>query len=125
MGKVKLHGAPRPFENAHRHYRSAWNLKKIDTIIKSVPATDGISLQSPSRDTVIPFETLRRWKLKLTKILKCHRKKPSRVSIRASLPTTKKQRLPMKYDRNTSPVINYLRRVISRGSPLIAISRNP
>jgi hypothetical protein len=66
MGKAKLHRAPRPFGNAHHHYRSAWNLKKIDPIIKSLLATDGISLRSLSRGTGIPFETLRRWKLKLT-----------------------------------------------------------
>jgi hypothetical protein len=66
MGKVKVHQPPHRFGNAHRQYRKPWNLKKIDPIIKTLLATDGMSLRSLSRNTSIPFETLRRWKLKVT-----------------------------------------------------------
>jgi hypothetical protein len=65
MGKVKSSRGRNRLGNPHHHYHKPWMLQKACPVLKKLIAPDRPSLRSPSRDHVIPFETLRRWTLKL------------------------------------------------------------
>jgi hypothetical protein len=55
--EVSRHLVPSRRGDARPHYRKPWNLKKIVPIMKTFPATNGISLRSLSRDTAIRNST--------------------------------------------------------------------
>jgi hypothetical protein len=65
MGKAKSRRTRHHLGNPHHHSHKPWILKKIQPILNKLRAPDAPSLRSLCRDTDIPFETLRRWQLKL------------------------------------------------------------